>query len=402
VAYFAHDVNHADISRRLDMLALGGADVRLLGFHRGTAASLPCVDLGRTWDAKLLQRAVAVLKALVTLPRWAKELNGADVIVARNLEMLALAVVARGLGAREARLVYECLDIHRLMSGKGAASLALRALERFLIARVDGLMVSSPGFLREHFAKLGSTPTSSILVENKVGVNDEIPPRESAVPSPGPPWRIGWFGIIRCRRSLDVLIEAATRNPGLMEIVIAGRVAKDVVGDIAAEIPAGIGVSYLGPFADEAQLAQFYRSAHFAWLADFYEAGANSDWLLPNRLYRSAYYGAVPIALSHVETGRWLEGYGAGLRLDAISAGSLAEALARLSEADYLAEKARLEAIPTAALVAGRDDCVELVARLAGSRAAARGDEPDALDRLKPSFASGVRGPLGAARHSQM
>ena len=36
------------------------------------------------------------------------------------------------------------------------------------------------------------------------------------------------------------------------------------------------------------------------------EEGGNSDWLLPNRLYDSIAYGAVPIGLKGVEMGCWL------------------------------------------------------------------------------------------------
>jgi succinoglycan biosynthesis protein ExoL len=204
-----------------------------------------------------------------------------------------------------------------------------------------------------------------VLVENKVGVTDAVPAREPAAIPPGPPWRIGWFGVIRCRRSLDLLIAAARRHPGLLEVVIAGRPATDVVGDLARELPEGCGVRFVGPFADEAALAALNRSVHFAWLVDFYEAGANSDWLLPNRLYRSVYYGAVPIALKRVETGRWLEARGAGLLLDEACADSVAGLLAGLTPAGHLAAKASLERIPSSALVSRRQDCTVLVEQLA-------------------------------------
>jgi hypothetical protein len=253
-------------------------------------------------------------------------------------------------------------------------------------------VVSSPGFIREHFEKLNAPLPTTILIENKVSVNEKLPPRETTALPDGPPWRIGWFGVIRCKRSLDMLVEASRRNPGLLEVVIAGRVARDVVGDLSKDLPEGIGVKYIGTFADEAELGQLYRSTHFAWLVDFYEAGANSDWLLPNRLYRSAYYGTVPIALSGVESGRWLEKYGAGLRLNCVSPESIASTLSRFSAADYLDAKVKLEAIPTSSLVAGRADCFELVRRLAAPEAAPRPACADLhnLDRLPSSAAPGV------------
>lgn len=371
------------------MFAHGGADVRLLGFHRGDEAAVSYVDLGRTEDAKLLQRVLSVLKALVTLPRWAVELADADVVVARNLEMLVVAAAARRLAARHATLIYECLDIHRLMCGDGIPNKALRALERFLLHRVDGLMVSSPGFIREYFAKLGAPLPTTIVVENKVGVNEKLPPREAPSLPAGPPWRIGWFGIIRCKRSLEMLIEACRQNPGLLEVVIAGRPARDIVGDLSRELPESGGVKYVGTFADETELAQLYRSTHFAWLVDFYEAGANSDWLLPNRLYRSVYYGAVPIALSGVENGRWLEKYRAGLRLDRVSAESIAAMLARLSTADYLRAKAELELIPTSAIVSEEAECFDLVRRLAMPEAAPFAASHN-LERLTPGATADV------------
>ena len=125
---------------------------------------------------------------------------------------------------------------------------------------------------------------------------------------------------------------------------------------------------------------------------DFYEAGANSDWLLPNRLYRSVYYGTIPIALAAVENGRWLQNYEAGLRLEHVSADSIAAKLSQFSAADYQQAKAKLEAIPTSGLVAGRADCIDLVRRLTAPEA-----EPFAactdihkLDRLPPSATAGV------------
>ena len=63
-------------------------------------------------------------------------------------------------------------------------------------------------------------------------------------------------------------------------------------------------------------LPRLYGDMHFAWAVDFYEAGSNSDWLLPNKLYEAGLFGAVPIACRDVATGAWLAERGVGVLLE--------------------------------------------------------------------------------------
>ena len=78
----------------------------------------------------------------------------------------------------------------------------LRACERWLLARVDLLLVSSPAFLTHYFEARQCYSGPSLLVENKVVEFErtKLPAHRPTAP-PGPPWRIGWFGILRCRAS---------------------------------------------------------------------------------------------------------------------------------------------------------------------------------------------------------
>src|SRR5271167_361389 len=114
--YFVHDLNDPAVHRRVRMLHAGGAVVSLLGFYRGEpplevdgAVALP---LGRTSDARLWQRTVAVLGAALSAPRWRSLFAKADAILARQLETLVLAALARRLLMPSAPLIFECLDIH--------------------------------------------------------------------------------------------------------------------------------------------------------------------------------------------------------------------------------------------------------------------------------------------------
>jgi succinoglycan biosynthesis protein ExoL len=375
IAYLVHDLTDPAVRRRVRMLRLGGADVALAGFRRGANAvevegAASIIELGRTEDAKMAARAASVLTARMRLGRLAEAVRGADAVLARNLEMLVLAARARDLYAPDAPLVYECLDIHRLLLSPALPGKLLRQLETRLLRRTDLLLTSSPGFVRNYFEPRGiKTPIR--LVENKVFDDraDGGITIAAARPPAGPPWRIGWFGMTRCRRSLEALKALARGSNGAIEVIIRGRPSPAVFPDFEAEIAGAPGLSYHGPYRNPEDLAEIYGGVHFVWAIDYYEAGENSAWLLPGRLYEGSLYGAVPLALAGVETGRWLAQYGAGVLLEDPPGRQLAEFFGKLDAAQYDALAAAVGRISRRALVDGAAECRQLVDALCRCKA---------------------------------
>lgn len=370
LAYFVHDVHDAAVARRVDMLQRGGAQVLVLGFRRSDTPrtellGAPVVDLGRSFDARLAHRALSVLKTVAGAGGFRETLAGVQVVLARNLEMLAIAARARGIAAPGAGLVYECLDIHRTMLGRGLPSRLLRGLERRLLAASGLLIVSSPAFLTHYFEAVQGSRTPPLLLENKVVVADLSKVARPAAPAlpAGPPWRIGWFGVIRCARSLEILAGLARANPGLVEVVIRGKPAYHEFDGFERIVEATPGLRFEGPYARE-DLARIYGEVHFTWAIDYFEAGQNSDWLLPNRLYEGGLHGAVPIALSAVETGRWLAARQAGFLLTDPE-NELADRLGRLTAEQFRMLFDRTAAIPTNDFACDGGDARRLIQRLA-------------------------------------
>jgi hypothetical protein len=372
IAYFVHDLTDPAVARRVRMLQAGGAEPVVLGFRREDAApetveGAPVVDLGRTYDGRLGHRAKAALLTALGAARFRGHLADAPVILARTLEMLAIAEAARRFAGSRARLVYECLDIHRLMLGEGAKGRAMRALERALMRRADLLVVSSPAFLTAYFEPrqgLGrDLALETLLVENKLLelAPAAEPPR--AAPPSGPPWRIGWFGAIRCRRSLDILTDLAARRPDLVEVRIHGRPAHAEFDDFDGQVARAPGVSFGGPYK-ASDLARLYGEVHLCWAIDYMEEGLNSSWLLPNRLYESGRYGAPAIGLAGVQTGRRLAELGIGLRIG--DPAELEALLEGLTPARYAALRREVAAAPRDAFTADSGACRRLVDALCG------------------------------------
>ena len=369
ILYLVHDLCDPAVGRRIAMLRAGGARVDVAGFLRGGSDAPPeGTVLGHTQDGRMAHRAAAVLTGLARVRSRLAALPPAELIVARNLETLALAHrIARGRP-----VVYESLDVHRLLLRRDAVGRAMRALERRLANRSALLLTSSPAFVREHFRPSGvETPVA--LVENRV-FDGAPPPPPPAAPPPGTRagrLRIGWFGVLR-RRSLDALIAFAARHEGRFEIDLRGRPARGVLDDLPERAAAAPHVRFGGAYRYPDDLAALYAGVDLVWAIDHYEAGGNSDWLLPNRLYEGGRHGAVQIALEGTETGRWLARHGLGLRLPDIGASTLDASLGGLDAARADAMSSAVRAADPSLWTASPGDCTALVDRLAAAAAPRR------------------------------
>lgn len=375
ILYLVHDLSDPAVARRAAMLQEGGARVTVAGFRRSAAvpesvAGLPAVDMGRTYNGGFAQRLYAVLREVLRAGKRAALFRQADCILARNLEMLAIGVRGRSLCTPAPALVYESLDIHRLLLKETPAGSALRALEGWLCGRACALITSSPAFIREYVEKRSAMRLPVLLVENRLYPAAALPAAAPARKAQ-PPWVIGWFGAIRCRRSLEILKTLVRESDGRVRVVIRGRPALDQFADFMAETADTPGLSYEGPYRNPGDLARIYAEVHFTWAIDLFEEGLNSAWLLPNRLYEGGAFASVPIAAQGVETGRYIERLGIGVTLGEPKPETLRRFLAGLTPDAYRALEAAARAVPAATWTADGEACRDLVARLRRFAAAA-------------------------------
>jgi succinoglycan biosynthesis protein ExoL len=372
-AYLVHNLVDPAVARRLRMLTAFGGMVVPIGFRRDKTPvdavdGIAAIDLGRTFDADFRQRIAMVLRQAVNLSDWGPRLRNCDVIIARNLEMLLLGALARRRFAPHASLVYEALDIHRFLLSESLAGKAMRRLERFLLRAVDLVIVSSPAFLREYFVPRHALEEpggiETLVVENKLLPAAPHPTVSAAPGLPsdlGPPWRVGWFGMIRCRKSLDYLGSLAKQHPGLIRLMIRGRPSHTEFADFDGQIAQTPDLSFGGAYRPS-ELGALYGAVHFNWAIDFFEEGANSRWLLPNRIYEGGAFGAVPIAIEGTETARWLQRHGIGVVLPHLDA--FETFLLQLGRERYAQLKAASAAVPQSAFMADESDNTRLIEAL--------------------------------------
>ncbi len=314
VAYFAHDWGDAAIGRRVAGFRRDGMSVAGFAMHRaeGGRPDWVVADLGQTHDNKYLQRALSIPRA-ARLAQGATLLK-ADIIVARNLDMLLVALAARRRARLSTPVIYECLDIHRLVAHDDAIGSVFRRVEGYALDRCAGFWVSSPAFLDEHFAIHHPDARGGRLLENRL----QAPPGprpERTTENATEKLRIGWFGNLRCARSLSLLCDVARACGGAVEIILRGYPAETEIPDFHRIVEAQPGLTFGGRYRWPDDLASIYGGVDVVWAGDFMDAGKNSDWLLPNRLYEGGWYACPPIAPSASQTGKWVAAHDCGFTL---------------------------------------------------------------------------------------
>lgn len=370
VLYLVPNLGDPAVDRRIGMMRMGGAEVAVAGFRRARASQpeldvVAAIELGETFDARFGQRLLAVWRARGAITQRVAALEVPDVIVARNLEMLSLADRLQQFWPSRPPIVYECLDIHRLLLRDDLIGRAMRGAEQHLTRKATLLLTSSPAFLRNYFDIYGSPP--AVVMENRVFLDSDtrgINPSLMANASAAEPVRIGWFGALRCKKSLAALAQLATAMDGRVEVILRGRPALTEFEDFHGFVNAQPHMRFEGPYRNPQELAAIYSDVHLAWAIDFFEEGKNSKWLLPNRIYEGCLHGAVPIALEGTETAAFIQRLGIGIVLPNIGQSTLAEGVGALTHARVRALASDVAAANVEHFTYGEADCRAFVERL--------------------------------------
>lgn len=366
ILYLVHDVNDAAVQKRVRMMSAGGVCVKVMGFRRGDKPlnnihDAEVIDLGQTYNANFIQRITSVLKIVLSISKYKSDFEKCDALVSRNLEMLAIAVRGRAKNQKNIPLVYESLDIHRLLLNKSVVGKILRKLESWLCSRASRLWTSSPAFISQYFETISSIQLPITLVENKVFDPDSSLTPHTPNMAVNRPWKIGWFGAIRCRKSLDILKNIVRNSNGEIEVIIRGRVSYDQFDDFDKTIADTDGLHFFGAYKNPDDLANIYGEVHFNWAIDMFEEGLNSSWLLPNRLYEGGLMNCVPLADKTVQTGKVLNEKNIGITFDGISLDQLTNFFEQLTDEQYQDLKKRSESVDRLQWVDEEQTCRKLI-----------------------------------------
>jgi succinoglycan biosynthesis protein ExoL len=179
------------------------------------------------------------------------------------------------------------------------------------------------------------------------------------MPAKDRPLRLGWVGVLRCQRSLDLLCALADRFPETLEIHLHGVPARTEIPVFEPEIAKHPNMIYHGRYKSPEDLSELYHGLDMVWAGDFMEAGFNSVWLLPNRIYEGGYYCVPAIAPAGTQTAEWVNQRQGGFIIEEPLGDTLPELIVSLID-----DREPIQACARALAACPEDDFVQPVGML--------------------------------------
>src|SRR5699024_11903074 len=87
---------------------------------------------------------------------------------------------------------------------------------------------------------------------------------------------VGYFGILRCPRSWNILTKFAIQNTSAFHIYVRGKFT--FVTDLEKEVQSINNISYGGEYRSPDELAELYTSVDLVWAAYPYSDELDGNW----------------------------------------------------------------------------------------------------------------------------
>lgn len=357
-AYFGQDITDYGVLRRIAGFEAAGVRVLACTFwrHRDNCKKLPDradILLGETADGDHLGRLWQLVGATRVIWSRRRQLSPATVFYVRNLDMAVLGWFAQTVSRSKSQFVYEVLDVHPRMLGKGVLARLLRWAERRVLAHAQLLVVSSPGYINHYFVPAQRYGGKWFLLENKLvaaTLREDGPyvrgkAKQKLDAIKGQRLIIGWFGKLRCSRSLSMLARLCEALPEKVMVYARGYPTSIDPGIFHKVISQHPNLIFDGEFSF-GELPDIYDAVDFVWNFDYFLAGGTSDWLLSNRIYQSGFFGVPALASSRTQTGRRIEELGMGWTFSEPVEQHLSDFLDRVTPQELSAMKAHMASLP--------------------------------------------------------
>jgi succinoglycan biosynthesis protein ExoL len=347
-------INDAQQLRHVGALRRAGFDVTNVGFNR--ASSTPQIlgghSLGSISNSSYWVRWWPFMRAVPELRRHARR---ADVVLAFGPDLSALV---GSITPRRVPVVLAFSDLMDVMAHRGPQGILTRVILRWALRRCRLLIVSSEHFVTDYLSTLVRRLPEWVRVRNLPDQGIGLP-EPSAVPALPGRLRIGYFGLLRCAWTLNVLATLVTDHPERFEVVLAG-IHMDGV-----PVPEVEGFIDTGPYRNPEDLESLYSRIDVAWSAyPFSGSAMNMRAARTNRFYEALAFMKPQIGNGASAEGTELAEMKLGITLNGGDVGTAVRAIVSVSDAKW-AEYARASTDVAPSVGSFDGEIAVLVGRLA-------------------------------------
>lgn len=349
-------LGHPRDSKRIAMLQTAGFQVEVAAFerdyHSGRMPTCPIQSLGYIKHGHYVARAIKMIHAF---PKMRSLIRRNDVIYASGPDMALFAIIA-GLGLRRS-LILEVGDIRHAQVAHGWKGFLARCIDRFIVNCSKLLVVTTMEFADGYYKKRLKCLTPIVLMENKL---DEEPLRKAiARQNPTPiqafnpairKLRIGYFGVLRCSWSWNILLHIAREMPEKIHVVVAGYCMNPVETPDPSNLPSNF--EYKGKYRSPDDLPSLYEDVDLIWACYPGPEVTDPDWrwalsiCRSNRFYESCFFQKPLISLSESGDGLVVDRFQIGLGLTDQTTDGISKAISAISPDKLLAWRRNLSDLP--------------------------------------------------------
>ena len=307
---------------RIENIRRKGADTVVFGFKRKTSKGTPLhgnvTSLGYTEHGKYYKRIPAIIKSFFTVR---KKVETTDVVYCTNLQTLLIGWLFCTSRKENIQLVYDVADVREVLIKKNFSSFFMRMFERFLINRTSIVVVTAPAYIDGYFKKIQRLlHTDYHIIENKIDASSIIKTGETISltnAENSDTLTIGYFGVLRCKHSLELLYDVVQAAEGRIRLYLRGFFIEHLELN-EQDILDSQYVTFGGSFVSPDDLQDIYSKIDLCWTA-IYHAKSNVMWSRTNRFYQACYFRSPMITQQGTPDASQVEKHNIGFSIDLLN-----------------------------------------------------------------------------------
>lgn len=299
ILFFTTALEHTTFRKTARMLKNEGAEIKMVGFTRQNFPvsndNISTQTFGTVHHGNYLKRLFILFSSAIKLRKMSRNY---DVLYVFTLDTLLIAFLSTIFKKRV--IVYQIQDIRPVFFGDSLKAKIFRFLEGWLLKKVDHLVVSSIDYYSKYILKHYDYSESKLsVIENKLEydlaknhetTNTDLITENSVT--------IGYFGVLRCKKSWEILRSITEANNGKKRLYVRGKPV--VINDINEQANNCDYITYDGVYKSPDDLADIYGNVDIVWAAYPYSHEKEGNWQMARtiRFYEAcAFYKPVVVQL---------------------------------------------------------------------------------------------------------